>query len=176
MTLITTWFINLILLPGKMLHTVITKNLTYRYDLKIHSLNYLEIASDRSQIVYDSPMSLKEKYVLGLGPCMLLNSFAIMMYYFALTADHNALFLLFAYLGLATSYASFPATDISYELWKATIHNIKKGEILAIIFFFPVAIINLMKILSIFSMEFLFAIGLFLLVSIAINTNFFEAY
>jgi len=87
MTLITTWFINLILLPGRMLHTILTKHLAHRYDLQVYTIDYLEIASDRSQIIYESPTTLKEKYVLGLGPFFILNSIAISLYYLALTAE-----------------------------------------------------------------------------------------
>lgn len=176
MTLITTWFINLILLPGRMLHTILTKHLAHRYDLQVYTIDYLEIASDRSQIIYESPTTLKEKYVLGLGPFFILNSIAISLYYLALTADNTTLFLLFAYTGIAASYASFPIPEISYELWKATLQEIKKGEILAIIFFIPIAIINLIKIFSMFSIEFLFAIGLLIWVSIEMNTNPFDKY
>ena len=174
MIAIPTWFANLVLLPGKMAHTAITKSLTQRYNLKIHSINYLEIAPDRSQIIYDSPNTLKEKYAVGIGPFFILNSLALGLYYLALTADKISLFLLFAYLGLSCSYASFPTIEIIHELWKATMQGVKKGDFIAILFLIPVAIIGIIKFLSILGVEILFAVGLLIWLSIVLKVNPFE--
>jgi hypothetical protein len=174
MIAIPTWFANLVFLPGKMVHTAITKSFTQRYNLKIHSINYLEIAPDRSQIVYDSPDTLREKYTVGIAPFFILNSVALGLYYLALTADSTWLFLFFAYIGMSFSYASFPTIEITYALWKATIQGIRKGDVLSFLFLIPIGIISIIKFLSIFGIEILFALGLLVWLSIILNINPFD--
>lgn len=174
MIALPTWFANLVLLPGKMTHTVLTKSLTQRYNLKIHSLNYLEIAPDRSQIIYSIPKTLKEKYVVGIGPFFILNSIAIGLYYLALTSNKTSLFLVFTYLGISCAYASFPTMEITQQLWKTTMKEMKEGDFLAILLFIPISIIGIIKFLSILGIEILFAVGLLIWLSIVLKINPFE--
>ena len=172
MSIITSWFFHILFLPGRMLHTLITKNLIARYDLKVYTIDYLEIEHKKSQILYEAPKTLKEKYVIGAGPFFILSGLSILLYYAALTVEATTIIsILFIYSGMACAFASFPSTEISHELWKATQQGIKQGDILAIIFCIPIAFFNLVKFFYIFKLELLFAVGLFIWLSFKLDID-----
>lgn len=153
------WFANLIFLPGRLAHTYITKSIVDRYSLRITTLNYLEIDAKISNVIHESPKTYREMVMITLVPFVINSILGIFSYTYSLMNSKSiGVELLFIYLGIAFCYSAFPTKEITQRLWIATIREIKNSEVLAYICFLPVALMNLIKILSFFSAQLIMAI------------------
>lgn len=160
------WIISLLTFPGVVVHEVGHKVFCDIFRVKVHEAKYFRLGNPAGYVVHDIPDKFYKTFFIDVGPFIVNNFMAILIFSLStLFAFNDLLWAFFVWLGISIAMNSFPSSHDAKVLWNESKKYLSKGNIIAIIGFPFSILIRIANALSVIWFDLIFAIILYITVT-----------
>jgi hypothetical protein len=158
------WLFALLTLPGVVVHEFSHKFFCDWAGVKVLKVCYFRFGNPAGYVIHEKANKFSQSFLISVGPLIIGTVVASLL--FLLFKQHSGELrgFVFLWLGLVIASNAFPSTGDAKALWSETVSHLWRNP-LALIGFPVAAIIWVFNKLNFFYFNYLFALGLLLVIA-----------